>query len=384
MTETAAVGTDGPTRTTGAAVIHLDGALDELLAELPGRYSSPFSTAEYFAIYDRPRQLQAVELEAPRHVLAFTSRGATVDVLNKVIDIEPGAVRDAAQAIFRARPDVRRVRVEVKFPPQRIEGPHRAVSCSDEHVVELPASQAEYEASLGSSTRRNLRRARNRLQRTHPDFTLRTVEGADITYDLVRQAFAWSAERIAAKGQAWGFADQPLAMHQTWRLMTAHGVALCAFVEDRLVAVSLCLFVGRDAWAHTAGFDPAYLDLRLGVLMTSFVIAESIRRGCGRCHLLWGTPGYKRDLGARPVRAWRVSLYRSRLEQALYAPERWPVLWRERNDHYWRLRGAARRHILRLVGGAGERRPLRLGAGAGERPIPHLDDGAAGRGDRAA
>ena len=349
----------GHTRFDGAAaggggarrdpVVYLDHVPDALLAELPARYSSPFSTAEYFAIYDRPAHLQAVELGTPRHVLVFTSRGATADVLNKVIDIEPSALRDAADAIFRARPDVRRIRAEVKFPPSRLEGPQREVCFSDDNVVELPGNLDEYEASLGSSTRRNLRRARNRLLRAHPDFTVHTVEGSDITYDLVRQAFAWSEERIRAKGQVWGYAGQPVAAHQVWRLLTAHGVALCGFIGDRLVAVSLCLFVGRDSWAHTAGYDPAFLDLRLGALMVSFVIAESISRDCGRCHLLWGTPTYKRDLGARPVRAWRVSIYRSRLEQALYAPERWPVLWRQRNDHYWRLRGAAKRRLLGTI-----------------------------------
>ena len=100
------------------ATVHLDEAPPELLDELPGLYESPFSTAQYFAIYDRPWRLYACELDEPRHVLVFTSRGATADVLNKVIEIEPSAVERLAAAIFRARPEIRRIRAEVKFPPR--------------------------------------------------------------------------------------------------------------------------------------------------------------------------------------------------------------------------------------------------------------------------
>jgi CelD/BcsL family acetyltransferase involved in cellulose biosynthesis len=328
------------------AVVHLGDVAPELLAELPGLYSSAFSTAEYFAIYDRPWRLHACELDEPRHVFAFTARGATVDVLNKVVDAEPAAVERLAAAIFRARPGTRRIRMEAKFPPHELGLPVRSTFHGDDLVVELPADEQAWELSLGAASRRNLHKYRNRLLREHPDFELRTVVGADITLALVEQVFAWNLQRILAKGQPWGYAGQPEAAYKAWRLLQSRGEVLCAYVGGECVAGWLLLYVGRDCWAHTAGFDPTYADLHLGFLMTAYTIAEGIRRGCARLHLLWGTTGYKRHLGAAPVTAWRISIFRSRVDRALYARERWAMLVRDRNNIYWRFRSRAKRRVI--------------------------------------
>ena len=123
------------------AVVHLHGVPSELLDTLPELYSSAFSTVEYFTVYDHPRHTHVCELVQPRHVLAFTARGATVDVLNKVIDIEPEAMRRLAAAIFAARPATRRIRAEVKYPPRELRVPVRETYRSDDQVIALPPSR---------------------------------------------------------------------------------------------------------------------------------------------------------------------------------------------------------------------------------------------------
>jgi hypothetical protein len=327
------------------AQVHLDRVPPELLEELPELYSSAFCTAEYFAVHDRPLRMGACELNDPRHVIVFTASGATVDVLNKVIDVGPDAVQRYADAIFRARPGTRRIRAELKYAPRLLDLPARETYRGDDQVVELPASVPEWEASLGKSSRRNLRGYRNRLYRRHPDFELRALEGAEVSLALVEEAFAWNRERIGAKGERWGYEGHPEAPYRTWQLMQRHGVALCGFDGDRHVATELLLFVGRDCWAHSGAVEPAYLEVRLGSLMTSFVIEESIRRGCARTHLMWGTIPYKHSLGARPVTGYRVSLYRSRFDKALYARDRWAALVRDRELLYWRARGELKRRL---------------------------------------
>jgi hypothetical protein len=341
-----------PCRATFAdldAVVHLDGAPRTLLNELPALYGSAFSVAEYFAIYDRPPRLYACELRAPRHVIVFTARGATVDVLNKVIDIDPADVARMAAAIFRARPETRRIRAETKFAPAELGLPTRTLYRADDQVIDLPPTQVIWESHLGASTRANLRRCRNRLLRVHPDFTLRVARGDELTLELVEQVFAWNRQRMSDKGEAWIYEGQPAAPYLLWRLLQGHGGALTGYIGDELVAANLFLLVGHDCWAHTAACDPVYLKLRLGVLMTSFLIVEAIERGCTRMHLQWGTAGYKQDLGAAPVTAYRLAIYRSRLDRALYARERWSLLKRDRRDIYWRARRVLKRRVLETL-----------------------------------
>jgi hypothetical protein len=289
--------------------------------------------------------MYACELDDPRHVIVFTSHGATVDVLNKVIEIEPAAVERVTAAIFRARPEIKRIRLEVKFPPRELGRPVRHLYHEDDHVVELPASQEDYERLLGAATRKHLREYRNRLHRKHPDFNLRTFEGDGLTLALVEQVFAWNRQSIESKGKRWLFEGNPAVPYVTWRLLQPHGLALCGYIGDECVAGWLLQLVGHDCWWLVGGFDLTYSDVHLGFLMTWFCITESIRRGCEHTHLLFGTGTVKERLGARPVTAYLVSVYRSRLDKALYARERWSLLVRDRKLLYRRARLTLRKRL---------------------------------------
>ena len=103
--------------------------------------------------------------------------------------------------------------------------------------------------------------------------------------------------------------------------------------------------MGRECWVHTAAYDPTYLDLDLGSLMAYYSVADAVGRGFVRTHLLWGTAGYKQHLGARPFTAYRISVYRSRFDKALYARERWSLLVRDRQDIYWKTHEALKRRL---------------------------------------
>ena len=186
---------------------------------------------------------------------------------------------------------------------------------------------------------------RNRMRRRHPEFNLRTLTGAEITLPLVAQVFDWNGQRIRAKGEDWIYERHPEAPHKLWRLLQTGGEALCGYLGDDLVAAHLRIVVGRECWLHTAGYDPAYLDLDLGSLMAYYSIGDAIGRGFVRTHLTWGTVDYKKHLGARPVTAYRISIYRSRLQKALYWRERWSLLVRDRHDIYWTAHEALKRRL---------------------------------------
>ena len=91
--------------------------------------------------------------------------------------------------------------------------------------------------------------------------------------------------------------------------------------------------------------------------MTTFCVSEAIRRGAARLHFGWGTVDYKQRLGAVPVRAYRIAVFRSRLDKALYAREEWRALVRDRRIYYWRARRRLKRRLMALAAEAAPRRP---------------------------
>ena len=316
----------------------------DLLAELPGLYASLFSTAAYFAIYDAPRRLLVCELEEPRHVVVCSALGASAEVLNRGWDIDAPALARAARAIFRARPETRRIRAEVSFVPAELEQAAgspaaplfvRELYREDDLVLELPASAEEWRGSLGASTRRHLREYGNQLRRRHPDFALSALEGEAIDPAVVNQVFTWNAQRVRAKGGHWFYDGEPAAAHRLWRLVGQGGVALRGECDGELAAVDLFAVVGHEGWGLMSGIDAACADVHLGLLMMAFTVAEAIGRGCTRLHMSWGNAEYKRHLGARPVAIHRVSIFRSPTDRALYAGERLALrVWDRRDIRY--------------------------------------------------
>lgn len=324
----------------GAEVL-LDCAPEEFADELSERYGSFFSTVEYMALYAQPPNYNACTLERPRHDILFTLRGHTADILNRLIDIEPEALDLAASAIFVACPAVRRIRVEVKFPPARIRRCHRVVQRSEEMVVDLPADADAYHRQIGNTTRKHLRQYGNKLRREHPDFNLHKFTAQDIVLELVQQTVAWTNERVRAKGDVSVYEEDPSKVQPLWQLLQRYGLALCGSIDGELAATQLLLCVGPDTWIHTVGFDSHYEKLHLGLLMTYYSILESIERGSRRTHMLFGTPTYKRRLGAEPVSAWDVSLFRTPADKAVYAREISEMVWRDRQRIYWSARHKA-------------------------------------------
>ena len=339
------------------AEVFLDCAPDEFAEEMSSRYGSFFSTVEYLRLYSHPPNYNACVLDRPRHAILFSLRGRTADILNRLVDFEPETVERAAGAIFTALPSVRRVRAEVKFPPSRLRRCHRIVQATEDMVVELPADADAYHRQIGNTTRKHLRQYGNKLRREHPDFELRRLERRDIPLELVEQTVAWTNERVRAKGDVSVYEDDPSKVRPLWQLLQHYGLALCGYIDGELVATQLILCVGGDTWIHTVGFDSRYESVHLGLLMTYYSILESIDRGHRRTHMLFGTPVYKRRLGAEPVTASVVSLFRTPADKAIYTSELCEIAWRDRQRIYWaarhRMAAAVRATSARLPGTRG-------------------------------
>jgi hypothetical protein len=340
------------------ATVHCEEVDDTLVAELPRLYSSCFSVVEYFSLYDHPRTVCACELDEPRHVLLFTPSGRTVDVLNKLVDIEAPEVERFAQAVLRAYPTVDRIRMEIKFPPEKLRRPLRTRLRNDDLVIKLPATLDEYRAGLGRRTRQNINQYARRLERSCPDFRLATLEKGAIPFTLIEQVADWNKARMHKKGEASIYELNPEKLVPLWGLLKSHGVALCGHVGGECVAAQLLFLVGHETWVHTAGFDTAYEDVHLGLLMAYFTVVESIERGCSRMHMLWGTPIYKQRLGAQPVPAYQISLFRGSPSKAVYAFENWHK--DELSRRYWRTRKRAK-HAIASLARLADRRERQVG-----------------------
>jgi hypothetical protein len=312
-----------------------------LADELPDLYGSVFATLDWFLALDRRVPTGACVLDDPRHVVLFWVDGGTIEVLNKVFDIAPSDVERLCRALFRALPLARRIRIETMFPPQQLGLSCRSLLRADHLVIELPHDVPSYVASLGKSTRRTIRGYSNRIRRDFPDLSTDVIKPGAAAAELVGQLIAWKTQRFARHGRTtyWqteaGRTERYVALAA--RCCEAHVTSICG----RRVAIHLVCRTGDNVVALEGAFDPAYERYRLGFLSMYWVVADAIERGARSLNAFTGTADVKKLLGARPVPAYRLSVFRSPLLRLLYAREAARLAWGRRRIYYWRVRHAA-------------------------------------------
>jgi Acetyltransferase (GNAT) domain len=323
-----------------------------LADELPGLYGSLFATEPWFRIFDGAEATGACILEQPRHVLLFWRDGDTLEVLNKAFPMASADAVRACRALFRALPSARRIHLEILFPPGQLNLPKRVLSWADDMVIDLPPTTDEYYASLGKRTRKNVRNHQNRLRREHPDLVTTTGVTGGPAVTLFAQFLTWHLARARTKGTESGYVSKPRRAEETAALLRELGEAQVTTIDDRVATLEFVFYVGDHAALYAGSFDERFEHLDLGFLSTYWAIREAIGRGARHYHLLWGTDYYKSLLGARPVRATRLSVFRSQSARLHSLPEAREVGWRDTRrraqSDYWRARHRVGAMILSL------------------------------------
>jgi hypothetical protein len=336
-----------------------------LADELPGLYGSLFSTTDWFLTHDDLVATGACVLDAPRHVLLFRTDGDTVNVLNGAFRIEPADARRACTALFRAMPKARRIHLEVMFPHRDLSLPHRELFWTDHMVVQLPTTVDEYVASLGASTRRNLRTYQNRLSRDFPDLSTTVTYAGEHSRDLFGRFLAWQSTRFRSLGRRTYFDIDQDRRERFMELLQRRGQAHVTSVHGEPVAIVFTFPVGVEAFEYAYAFNPTYEYYHLGLMAQFWAVCHAIEDAKERFNLGWGSiVDYKLRLGARPVRATRLSVFRSQIARAYSPREAADVAWRRvrhHEHHYFQARRAVASHVRALVG-----RPRRSEAPRGD------------------
>lgn len=335
------------------AEVHPDSVPSGLAAELPDLYGSLFATLDWFETHDDSPGHGACVLAEPRHVLLFDRAGDTVEVLNKAFRIAPADARRACRALFRAFPDVRRIHLEVMFLAAELELPRRVLYWTDHMVVDLPATVDEYTASLGRSTRRNLRLYENRVHRDFPDAAVEIMRPGDRAGELVDLFLAWKNDRFREHGRTTYWERDPALAARFVELLRRCGEAQVTTLAGREAAISFAFPVGEEVCSQETSFDPSLEQYHLGLLAQYWVACDAVRRGAKRFNLLWSTTQYKERLGATPRRATALSVFRSRSARLRSLSEAREVAgrtWRRDSSRlYWRARHAAGRAVHGIV-----------------------------------
>jgi hypothetical protein len=327
-----------------AATVHLDHVPEELAAELPGLYSSLYSTLDWLLTQGGRPPSGACVLEEPRHVILFHHHGDTVDVLNRRFACAPEDADRICRALFRAFPYAHRIHLDVMFPPDQLAFPRRILERLGHMVIELPPTVDEYDRSFGKRTRRRLRAFDERLRREFPDLRRETITPGERSQELVDRLVAWKIRRFREQDRLTYWETNAALTRNTVALLRRCGQCRITSIGGKEAVIFICFRVGDTVFPLEKAHDPAYEDYHLGLLSDYEVVCDAIRSGARRVDLLDGTVEPKKRLGARPVVSTRLSVFRSELSRLRSLDESWRIQRRRLEAAYYDLGRRVRRY----------------------------------------
>jgi CelD/BcsL family acetyltransferase involved in cellulose biosynthesis len=290
-------------------VVYLGGVPDSLDAKLADFYESTYSLPTYFRIFLPDRPHCAWESLDPPHIVEFDIEGSAVVVLNGLFPIDCASLHALCRAVFEVLPNVDRIRLSnLVCNPTDLGLPFRVDRMTDDTVVRLPSTQEDYLQTLGSSTRRNMRRYARRFEKEHPSCRFDVYERGEITSSLVAAVIHLNRVGWRTRGIASGIDAAYEARLQ--RLLQECGVVGSLTVGNALVAGWLGTRVGGSCFMHVTGYDRDYDHLHPGLVCCFFTLNACIDRGIRAVHFLWGNSAYKRLLGGTAQDVYFVTVFR--------------------------------------------------------------------------
>lgn len=278
---------------------------------LAGLYDTLHSSLPFFRVY---RSLEGVSCYVaerdgrPSTILLFRREGRRIEVLNEMIAIEQPELRRFARYVFRHFPETDLIGFKaLQTSTSGLGYPVQQHNAKDTYVIALPDTPEAYLASLGKSTRANIRQQTNLVSRTFPGFATRFCTGQEIDEGQVRSILGFSEDRIKAGGAT--------VAHDIGRIMALArdcGYVVVLSIDGEVCAGSVNYRIGSSFFGDVTGYDRRYEKYSLGKLCVFQTICESIARGGKRFYLGGGEFDFKQRLNGVSLKMDEVRIYRSR------------------------------------------------------------------------
>ena len=250
-------------------------------------------------------------------VLLFKRDAHKVAVINEFAKLSNEEISRFAHYIFTKFKSVRLVSFSrLRTDLFAFSYPSHVVNCTEDIVVDLPATVAEYQASVGKNMRRNIKRYTTTLEKDFPSYRYQVHVGSEIKEQQIRDIIKLNWARMAGKNIVSRINEE----ETKWivDLSKKCGIVGVATVDGQVCGGAIGFRIGPDYFMHVIAHDPKYNSYSLGIICYYFTICEGIARGGKRFHLLPGRYEYKYRLLGKIQEIAQVDIYRNHASAMTY------------------------------------------------------------------
>jgi len=294
---------------THHAVVVENGIPAFVHAELERLYSNTFASCLAEHVQEPDTHTYVAGAGAARTILLFKMRGYKVSVLSSVITLAPADIQAFTSHIFDCYPSIRAICfVSVVAGPLVGARPVQRFRASEDYVLSLPSTVAEYDSRLGKARVSELRTKKKKIVREYSRYDFRIFEGADIDSHVVEDIIR--LKDVGGAGR--GVLD---ASQKDWlrQVVRTHGFVGVSFIDGRVCAGAICTRIGSQLFMHVLSHDHTFDTYSLGMLNSYLTVCGAIERGGERFHFLWGHSVWKSRLKAEERPLDNLVVYRSRV-----------------------------------------------------------------------
>jgi hypothetical protein len=288
------------------------GALENL-------YESVYCTLARFKIYGEADGASTYVVRARGNIICvilFRIEGNTAKVINQQIQIGQDELIRFARTIFAK---YRKVRVILLYAIdtniERFPFLFQKFAALEENVVSLPASGAEYLASISQNLLKRIRSGERKLEREHPQSRFEVLSGPAVSEQVLRDIVALAGARMASKQQSAYLGEEQIG--KILRLIHEYGHVGVLIIDGVIRAGNIFYGVGTRYFMHVIAHDPEYDKYMLGHIVQYKAACHCIEQGGRECWLMGGGRENKARFGAFPAYFDSIDIYRSRFHLLL-------------------------------------------------------------------
>jgi ribosomal protein S8 len=243
----------------------------------------------------------------------FRRENQAIHVMNEFIELQAIDISLFSQFVFSNFKSISIIFFSaIKLSAKNLTFPYQKYDSTEDMILNLPGSVPEYLEKLGNSTRRNIKRYVNKIEREHPSFEFKFFEKGAVTQQQIEQIIKYKITAMTKKGKKTR-ADQLEVGRILDMVKTCEGLIGIAEIDGQIRGGEIICRVGDNYFSMIGAHDLTYDKYSLGTIGCYLTICECIARKGKKFHFLWGRESYKKRLLAVQEEFQNAIVYRSAL-----------------------------------------------------------------------
>jgi CelD/BcsL family acetyltransferase involved in cellulose biosynthesis len=177
-------------------------------------------------------------------------------------------------------------------------------------VLVLPESLDDYQKAIGKTTRLQIHKGINRLEKQFQDFRFRLFEKSEAEEDTLNRIIDLNHERMQMRRKASGI--DSAYRNRIIDFSRKYGFVGVSSIGDRIISGSIGYKLNDTIYLAVISHDSEYDYYSPGHMTIYMTLAEAIRQKAKKVHMFWGKADYKLRFGCVPEEYVCLRIFRNR------------------------------------------------------------------------